>query len=256
MRISRHPQAKPAGRCVVSTLPSLSLKFVSSTMLSGEERSSQLTQSHFKLPDIGSSTSPNRLIYCTAPKYLPSEHSCADELSPQRHANVVKLRPTVPAQLCKCGTCSGCVGDIHKNSRMMWYVMHSIVENLPGGPIDIADSARIWATMFTIVESIRCQEWRIHSNRWLSEIAPSSGNLPDQKEDWVYAVWKHHNDVTKKVRGEKKPTLSLLREPLSWGEYLLHKLQRVQVVARDLGYPGKQATVLHNNEVISLEVRY
>jgi len=253
MRISRHPPAKSANRCSVSTLPSLSSKFATGAVFSGQDSASQ-SQSHFKLPEIGTSTSHNRLIYCTAPKDSISDHLIPDdEYSPQRHAAArsLKVRPVLQAQLCKCGTCSGCLGEIHKNSHMMWHVMHSIVENLPSGPIDITDSARIWATMFAIVESIKCQEWRTHSNRWLSDIAPSSGNLPEEKEDWVYAVWKHHDDVTKKVRAEQKLPLSLLREPLGWGEYLLQKLHRVQVIPRYFGQLGT-----HNSEVISLEVRY
>ena len=150
----------------------------------------------------------------------------------------------------------GCQADIHKNGHKLWYVMHSIVENLPGGPIDIADSARIWATMFTIVESIRCQECKAHSNRWLSEIAPSSGNLPARKEEWMFTLWKHHDDSSKRVRAggwvsaQKLP----LSAPVSWGEYVQN--YRVQVVTCDVGQLGKLAVPPQKTEVLSLEVRY
>ena len=240
MRTSRHPQAKPAVRCA-STLPSLSSKFASSGLMPARDVKTSPQRS--RLPDISSSSSDDG--------YSSSETQTSGR----------KQRFAPQVNLCKCGTCQvlstqGCQSDIHKNGNKLWYVMHCIVENLSSGPIDITDSARIWATMFTIVETIKCQECKSHSNRWLSEIAPSSGNLPARKEEWMFTVWKHHDDASKRVRAggwvsaQKLP----LSAPLSWGEYLQN--YRVQVVTCDVGQLGKKVALPQRSEVVSLEVRY
>jgi hypothetical protein len=149
----------------------------------------------------------------------------------------------------------GCQGDIHKNGHKLWYVMHSIVENLPGGSIHINESSRIWTTMFTIVESIKCQECRTHSNLWLSGISPSSGNLPLRKEDWMFTVWKHHDEASKRVRagGWVSSAKVPLGATLSWNEYLQN--YRVQVVTCDVGLLSTKAVPTTKTEVVSLEVR-
>lgn len=240
MPISRLPHVdsissfKGSSSC---SLPSLPLKYTSGLK---QSRESKTSPQRSRLPEAASSccsASPNH--------WLPSERMARAP----KHVN-----------LCKCGTCQvlstqGCNGDIHKNGHKLWYVMHSIVENLPNGSMAANDSSRIWATLFTIVESIKCQECRTHSNLWLVSISPSTGNLPMRKEDWMFTLWKHHDEANKRVRaGGWVSDLKVALSPtLSWAEYIQN--YRVQLVTCDVGLLNSKALPKLTTEVMSLEVR-
>ena len=228
--ISRSPCPKSSGHC---SLPALPLRYISA---SNPSRESKTSPQRSRLPAVSASSSAN--------------HGHPSERVATKHVN-----------LCKCGTCQvlstqGCQGDIHKNGHKLWYVMHSIVENLPGGSISANESSRIWTTLFTIVESIKCQECRTHSNLWLSEISPSSGSLPSRKEDWMFTLWKHHDEASKRVRagGWVSKSNVPLGTTLSWNEYLQN--YRVQVVTCDVGLLSAKTLPTTKTEVLSLEVRY
>ena len=230
MLVIRHSQANPDAHNKNSSLPSLPLKYAS---LSKPSRESKTSPQRSKLPDVTSGSHNH---------WHPSERVA------MKHVN-----------LCKCGTCQvlstqGCQADIHKNGHKLWYIMHAIVENLPGGTIDANDSSRIWTTLLTIVETIKCQECKTHSNLWLLSISPSSGNLPTRKEDWMFTVWKHHDDASKRVRaGGWVSNLKVPLSPtLSWNEYLQN--YRVQVVTCDVGIISAKTIPVTKTEVITLEV--
>lgn len=232
MLVSRNTQSKPTGHCSASSLPALPARFLA---VSSPSRESKTSPQRSRLPD----TTAGSLNH-----WHPSERSTT------KHVN-----------LCKCGTCQvlstqGCKSDIHKNGHKLWYVMHSIVENLAGGSMHINESSRIWTTMFTIVESIKCQECRQHSNLWLSEISPSSGNLPMRKEDWMFTLWKHHDEASKRVRagGWVSSAKVPLGATLSWNEYLQN--YRVQLVTCDVGLISAKSLPVTKTESFSLEVRY
>jgi hypothetical protein len=232
MPSGRSSLVKPEVHCTASPLPTLPSRFTSFSKISRESKTSPQRS---RLPELKSGSLNN---------WLPSER-------------IVNK----PVNLCKCGTCQvlstqGCQGDIHKNGHKLWYVMHSIVENLPGGSIHINQSSRIWTAMFTIVESIRCQECRTHSNLWLAGISPSSGNLPLRKEDWMFTLWKHHDEASKRVRagGWLSSAKVPLGSTLSWNEYLQN--YRVQLVTCDVGSLTIKALPTTKSEVVSLEVRF
>ena len=232
MLVIRNTHPKPTGHCNASSLPALPARFLA---VSSPSRESKTSPQRSRLPDT-TAGSVNH--------WHPSERSTT------KHVN-----------LCKCGTCQvlstqGCKSDIHKNGHKLWYVMHSIVENLPGGSMHVNESSRIWTTMFTIVESIKCQECRQHSNLWLSEISPSSGNLPMRKEDWMFTLWKHHDEASKRVRagGWVSSSKVPLGATLSWNEYLQN--YRVQLVTCDVGLSSAKSLPATKTESFSLEVRY
>ncbi len=233
MPISRLPQTNSTSDFKGSScsLPSLPLKYTSGLK---QVRESKTSPQRSRLPEVATS-SPNH--------WHPSER-----MAP-KHVN-----------LCKCGTCQvlstqGCQGDIHKNGHKLWFVMHSIVENLPNGSISINDSSRIWTTLFTIVETIKCQECRTHSNLWMVSISPSSGNLPMRKEDWMFTLWKHHDEANKRVRaGGWVSDLKVALSPtLSWAEYIRN--YRVTLVTCDVGLLNVKELPKLTTEVMSIEVR-
>ncbi len=136
---------------------------------------------------------------------------CIKKLIKSANTSKITINP------CKCSTCQvltvkGCSDKIHTNGHKIWYVMHSIVENIPCGHVDKINSKRIWETMTMIISSINCSECRINSMNWISTLSPDSGLLPDQKESWMFEVWKHHNDVNNRI--------STMSRAVSWREYI------------------------------------
>jgi hypothetical protein len=240
MLITRNPRTNPDSNFQASCLPTLHSKNTSLSKpfrrLNSSPQRPRLPEVSLRsrLPDVASSSLNHR---------HPSERVAAKNVN-----------------LCKCGTCQvlssqGCQADIHKNGSKLWYVMHTIVENLQGGAMEVNDSSRIWTTLLTIVESIKCPECRTQSNLWLLSISPSSGDLPMRKEDWMFTVWKHHDEANKRVRaGGWVSDLKLpLSTTLSWAEYLQNF--RVKMVTCDIGLLSSKPLPATKTEMLTLEVR-
>ena len=103
--------------------------------------------------------------------------------------------------LCHCVFCQVLAQQGCSSSDMQsWFViMHSVLGDMPEGPLDSFASSLIWAAIFVIVDSMDCQVCRRSNKQWLDQISPSSGNIPLSKQLWLAAVSTLHDRVLEQL---------------------------------------------------------
>ena len=120
-----------------------------------------------------------------------AESSCC--LHSLRHQRDAELRdPLCHCMFCQVLAQQGCSAS----DMQSWYViMHSVLGEMPEGPLDSFASSLIWAAVFVIVDSMDCPGCKRSNRQWLSKISPSSGDLPLSKQSWLAATSNLHDRV-------------------------------------------------------------
>ena len=92
----------------------------------------------------------------------------------------------------------GCSNNILKNGNKIWYVLHNLVENMSDGKLNDIECNNMRTTICTIITSIPCIECKLHSITWFNQKIINNITL-NKRENWVYELWNHHNNVNKMV---------------------------------------------------------
>ena len=129
-------------------------------------------------------------------------------------------RFTQPTNMHGCSCCNvlikqGCSNNIIKNGNKIWYVLHNLVEMMPDKPTD-EECANMRITIRTILNSMPCTECKLHSLNWFDERISKYNSRRiklDTREEWIHALWHHHDTVNKRVVSLNP------HKCLSWTEY-------------------------------------
>lgn len=125
-----------------------------------------------------------------------------------------------------CAFCEACSYNKNYKSIMklhgskIWFTMHLIIESIPPEKeMTIKECATIWITLYTIINSLPCSHCTLTSLKWIQTISPPN-NCPNNREDWMKELWKHHNEVNRDLWQEKAISVSETGGIYSWKKYM------------------------------------
>lgn len=110
---------------------------------------------------------------------------------------------------------NACSNNIKKNGNKSWYVLHNLVESIQTPKVTHEEFEILCTTISTIIKSLPCSECAHHSLMWYNTVVKDNVKLHN-RIDFIYALWKHHDDVTKRILLISPGTI--IRR-LTWVEY-------------------------------------
>ena len=119
-----------------------------------------------------------------------------------------------------CSCCNvlmkqGCSNNIQKNGNKIWYVLHNLVESIQTPKVTHEEFEILCTTISMIIKSLPCSECARHSLMWYNTVVKDNEKLHN-RIDFIYALWKHHDDVTKRILVISPGTII---HRLTWVEY-------------------------------------
>ena len=93
---------------------------------------------------------------------------------------------------------NACSNNIKKNGNKVWYVLHNLVESIQTPKVSHEEFEILCTTISTILKSLPCSECARHSLFWYNTVVKDNAKLHN-RINFIYAVWKHHDDVTKRI---------------------------------------------------------
>ena len=110
---------------------------------------------------------------------------------------------------------NACSNNIKKNGNKVWYVLHNLVESIQTPKITNEEFEILCTTISTVIKSLPCSECAHHSLLWYNTVVKNNTKLHN-RIDFIYALWKHHDDVTKRILVIRPGTI-ITR--LTWVDY-------------------------------------
>jgi hypothetical protein len=110
---------------------------------------------------------------------------------------------------------NACSNNIRKNGNKVWYVLHNLVESIQTPKLTNEEFEILCTTISTVIKSLPCSECARHSLLWYNTVVKNNANLHN-RIDFIYALWKHHDDVTKRIMTIRP---GIIIERLTWVEY-------------------------------------
>ena len=119
---------------------------------------------------------------------------------------------------CNVHKTQGCSNTIRKNGSKIWYVLHNLVESIKTSRINREEFEIVCMTMLAILKSMPCKTCAGYSITWYHETISNNVKLYD-KIQFMYELWKHHDDVNKRILVTFPDTILT---QISWKQYMTH----------------------------------
>ena len=147
-----------------------------------------------------------------------NKKSCyiSSKLEPIILPNINEQPPSNYCLSCNVHKTQGCSNTIRKNGSKIWYVLHNLVESIKTSRINREEFEITCTTILAILKSMPCNMCASYSIGWYHARIANNLKLCD-KIQFMYEVWKHHDDVNKR-------TLSMFPDTIltqiSWKQYM------------------------------------